>query len=224
MGALNTYVAALFAHVVVVTYLLGADLGRLYLARLGAAPGVSPPARATAARGSLWLAAVNNAALVSILPAGVSLGASLGVFRIVSETWYLATWLIAGSWLALSFAADRAAAHAGAGGALPRADLGFRLLMGAGQVYDGVIALAGTNVSVEARWLGVKIFAYGLLILVSIPARHAGFAMRREAAGLAADEAGADRLARVCARVTLPVVAGWLLVLVAAWMGVAKPV
>lgn len=223
---MNVYATALFAHVVVVTYLLGADLGRLYLARLGAAPAASAASRAIAVRASLWLAAVTNAALVLILPAGVSLGASLGAFRVVSDTWYLATWLVAGGWLALSLAADRSATRTGTAGAWPRIDLGFRLLMGAGQVYDGTIALAGTNISVEARWLGVKILAYGLLILASIPARHAGFAMRREAAVLAAapaDDSAAARLARACGRVTLPVLASWVLLLVAAWMGVAKP-
>jgi hypothetical protein len=223
---MTTYAAALLAHILIVVFLLGVEPGRLYLARLAAAEATPVPARLAAARAARWLGAIGNAALVLILPAGVSLGAALGVFRIMGPVWLAATWVVTAAWLALSVAADRAAGRPGGGAWLTRMDTGFRLLMGAGQVYDGIIALAGTNVSVDERWLGAKILVFGLLILVSIPARRAGFALARSAAELGADPADAaasGRLARAAAAVAPPVIAGALLILAAAWLGVAKP-
>lgn len=224
---MDTYTTALFAHIIVVAYLLGADLGRIYLAYVGAAPGTAPSARLTAARGVLWLGSVTSTALVLILPVGVSLGAALGVFRVVSPAWMVATWLVTAAWLALALAADLAAGRPGGGRRLELADTGFRLVMGAGQIYDGATALLGSSVAVDARWLGMKILIFGLLILLSIPARRAGFALRRNLVALDAapnDATASARLASECARVPLPVMASALAIVIAAWMGVARPI
>jgi hypothetical protein len=225
-----SYELALFAHILVVVLLLGVDPGRLYLARVGAATATAPAARLAAARAVLWLGTLGNAALVLLLPAGVTVGAQLGAFRIASPTWLAATAAVTLGWLLLSVAADRAATGHGRARHLTTADSTFRLLMGLGQVYDGSIALAGTNISVEARWLGLKILIFGLLILLSIATRRAGFALRREIAVLAAAPAAtaahtaADaRLARALGGLPAPVLGGSLLLLVAAWCGVAKP-
>lgn len=226
MTAVDAYTVALLAHILVVVYLLGADLGRLYLGRLGAARDTAAPARLAAARGVVWLGSITDAALVLILPVGVSLGAALGVFRVVSPGWLTATWLVSAAWLALSVAATVAAGRPGGGRRLAQADSLFRLVMGAGQVYDGVNALLGTSVAVEARWLGTKLVLFGLLIIGSIPARRAGFAIRASLAQLDAvpgDYAADARLAAACSRLTAPVIAGWLVILAAAWLGVAKP-
>lgn len=227
MTGMNTYPLALFAHILVVVYLLGADLGRLYLGRLGAAQGTPAPVRLAAARGVLSLGSITDAALVLILPAGVSLGAALGVFLIVGPVWLAATWLVTAAWLALSIGATVAAGRPGGGRRLALTDTIFRIAMGGGQIYDGAIALLGTNVSVEARWLGLKILLFGLLILLSIPIRRAGFAIRRAIADLDAvadDSSATAQLHAACARLPVPIITGWLVILVAAWMGVAKPV
>jgi hypothetical protein len=221
-----TYNLARYAHVLVVVYLLGADLGRFYLARAGAAPAASAGARLLAARATLWLGSVTNAALVLILPAGISLAAALGAYRILDPGWLTATWLVAAAWLALGVAADRAAARPGGGRGLALADAAARLVIGAGHLYDGGIAFAGTSMTVEAGWLAAKISLFGLLILVSIPARQAGFAIRREAVLLAAvaDDVGAgERVADGLRRLQRPALVSWLLILLAAWIGVAKP-
>jgi hypothetical protein len=226
MTAMDAYTVALLAHILVVVYLLGADLGRLYLARLGAARDTAGQARLAAARGAVWLGLITDAALVLVLPVGVSLGASVGVFRVVSPGWVTATWLVCAAWLALSVAATVAAGRPGGGRRLALADSFFRLVMGAGQVYDGVNALLGTSVSVEAHWLGIKLVLFGLLILLSIPARRSVFAIRASLAQLDAvpgDYAADARLAAACGRLPAPVIAGWLVILAAAWLGVAKP-
>ncbi len=221
----NSYTVALYAHVLVVVYLLGADLGRLLLARAGAAAGASPDTQLAAARTVSTLGSVTGTALILILPAGISLAGALGVYRIISPAWLISTWLVTGAWLLLSVAADRAAGNR-AGGGLLLADGITRFVIGAGHVYDGAIAFAGTSQTVEAGWLATKITLFGVLILLSIPVRRAGFAVRRETALLAlgpGDAAAAGRLRAALARLTVPVLGSWLLILAAAWAGVAKP-
>lgn len=221
----NSYTVALYAHVLVVVYLLGADLGRLLLARAGVAAGASPDTQLAAARTVSTLGSVTGTALILILPAGISLAGALGVYRIISPAWLISTWLVTGAWLLLSVAADRAAGNR-AGGGLLLADGITRFVIGAGHVYDGAIAFAGTSQTVEAGWLATKITLFGVLILLSIPVRRAGFAVRRETALLAlgpGDAAAAGRLRAALARLTVPVLGSWLLILAAAWAGVAKP-
>ena len=223
---MNSYTVALFAHILIVVYWLGADLGRVYLARIGAAPVAAPAARVLAARAVLWLGTVINAALVLILPVGISLAAALGAYRILDASWLTATWLVAAAWLALSIAADRAAGRPGGARGLALADSVARLVIGAGHLYDGAIAFAGTSATVDARWLAAKITIYGLLILLSIPMRRAGFLIRAEAAllrAVPADAGASARLAKSLARLQTPALISWLLILVAAWLGTAKP-
>jgi len=223
---MDSYPLALFAHIIVVVYLLGADLGRACVAGLGAGATASAQARLLAARATLWLGSVTNAALILILPAGISLAAALGVYQVSSPGWLTATWIVSAGWLALSVAADRSAGHPGGGGGLAVADAVARLIIGAGHVYDGAIAFAGTSTTVEAWWLAGKIALYGLLIIATIPVRRAGFAIRREAALLGAvpDDSGASaRLGAALARLRTPLLSGWTLILLAAWLGSTKP-
>ena len=60
----NSYTVALYAHVLVVVYLLGADLGRLLLARAGAAAGASSDTQLAAARTVSTLGSSRNNASV----------------------------------------------------------------------------------------------------------------------------------------------------------------
>ena len=173
----NPYTVALYAHVLVVVYLLGADLGRLLLARAGAAAGASPDTQLAAARTFSTLGSVTGTALILILPVGISLAGSLGVYRIISPAWLISTWVVTGAWLLLSVAADRAAGNPAGGGGLLLADGIARFVIGAGHLYDGAIAFAGTSQTVEARWLAAKITLFGVLILLSIPVRRTGFAI-----------------------------------------------
>lgn len=223
---MNIYGIALFCHVIVVVYLLGADLGRVYLARSGAAAGMAAPARALAARVTLGLGSVTNAALILILPAGISVGVALGAFHTSTRWWFAVTMLVSLAWLALSIAADRAAASPGGGRGLARADTVLRVIMGAGNILDGALVFAGTSRTVEAWWLGGKLVAYGLLILLGIPARLSGFRLARELARLEAapdDDAASTRLGSALARLPLPLTVPWLVIGFAAWLGAAKP-
>jgi hypothetical protein len=215
---LTAYAFALFAHVVAVVYLLGADLGRVYLARRGALADISDAGRELAARGVLWLGSATNLALMLILPVGVTLGGVLGVYRIISPAWLAATWAVAGFWLLLSILADRSAGVAER--RWPRiGEMVFRLILAPGFFYDGGIGLLGTSQTVEAKWLAVKIMLFGLLILLSIPTRWLGFGLRH--AVVVGDAQG---VRRALGRMVLPILLSWAVILVAAWFGVAKSI
>ncbi len=215
---MTSYSVALFMHVLVVVYLLGADLGRAYLARLGSAAQATGESRQLAARGVLWLGSATNLALVLILPVGVSLGAELGVYRILSPTWLVATWIVAGLWMLVSVLADRFAARSRRHG-LCVADIVLRLIFAPGFIYDGAIVFAGTSATVDAKWLATKLILFGVLILITIPSRWIGFGLRH---AVASEDAAGIQVA--LSRLTLPLIMAWGVILVAAWFGVAKPI
>lgn len=208
------YSLALFAHVLVVVYLLGADLGRLYLVRVGTAKGIGPEPLRLAARGVLWLGSATNLALILILPAGISVGAALGAYRIMHPAYFIATWVVAGVWALISVLADRMESRG-----LHITDVAFRLLLAPGFIYDGAIVFAGTSETVDAKWLASKIALYGVLIFMSAPLRWFGFSLRRAVANNDAYSTQTQ-----LSKMVLPIWLGWIVILLAVWFGIAKPI
>ncbi len=207
------YHLALFGHVLVVIYLLGADLVRLYLVRQGGAGNVGPEQLQLSARSVLWVGSVTNLALILILPAGITLGSALGVYQIVDPAYYAATWIVAGVWALVAILADRRDSRR-----LHIADIVLRLLLAPGFIYDGFIVFMGTSETVDAEWLASKIVLYGLLIFLSVPLRWVGFGLRR-----AMVAGNAPKTQAALARISLPTLFGWAVILLASWLGVAKP-
>lgn len=221
---MNSYPLALFLHIVIVACLLGADLGRLYLARAGAAPATEPTARLLAVRAVLWLGAIGDIALILIFPAGFQLATTLDAYRIDSPAWRLAPWLLPAVLLVLTVAADRGVSRAGGGRAVGTAETVARAVVGAGQVWDGAsVIFLGMTHMVEARWLAAKLSIYGVLLLVSIVTRRAVLQLRRAMA--APDPAGSvgAALAPAFGRLQAALLASGILVLMIAWLGTAKP-
>jgi hypothetical protein len=210
---MSDYHLALMGHVLVVVYLLGADLGRLYLARTGSRAEVAPEALRMAGRGVVWLGSATNLALILLLPAGVSLGAAMGAFEILNAGWLAGTWVVAAVWATVSLLADRLQSRS-----LRIADIVIRVLLAPGFIYDAAIVFTGTSQTVEAHWLALKIGLYGLLILLSIPLRWTSFALQT---AMAANQM--RQIQSASARLGLPILAGWIVILLAVWLGVAKP-
>ena len=207
------YSLALFAHVLVVVYLLGADLGRLYLARAGTADNIGLEPLQLAARGVLWLSSAINLALILILPAGISLGAALGAYKIMHPAYFIGTWAVAGVWALVSILADRLESRS-----LRITDVVLRLLLAPGFLYDGAIVFTGTSETVDAKWLASKIALYGLLILLSVPLRWIGFGLRTAVA-----KNDIHGIQTRLSWMKLPILLGWIIIFLAAWFGVAKP-
>ena len=211
--SITEYHLALFGHVLVVVYLLGADLGRLYLARLGSVDGIGMEPLRVLTQGVLWLGSATNLALILILPAGISVGAALGAYQIMHPAYLVGTWAVAAVWALVSILADRLE-----GRSWRIADIVLRLILAPGFFYDGAIVFLGTSQTVDARWLASKIALYGLLILISVPLRWIGFGLRTAVAN---GDAGGIQAA--LSRLGLPTLLGWIVILLAAWFGVAKP-
>jgi len=207
------YYLALFAHVLVVVYLLGADLGRLYLVRAGMAKNMGLEPLRVAGRGVLWLGSATNLALVLILPVGISLAAVLGLYKITHPAFFYATWAIAVVWALVSILADRIRSRS-----LRIADISLRLLIAPGLIYDGVVVFFGASPTVDAKWLAFKIVLYGVLILLSMPLRWAEFGLQTTI-----DDEDVQGLQARLSKMSLPILLGWAVVLLAAWLGVAKP-
>ncbi|MEO8224085.1 MAG: hypothetical protein ABI661_04720 [Gammaproteobacteria bacterium] len=140
---MNGYTIALYTHLLVVVYLLGADLGRLLLARTALAGNTPVAALQTVARTVTALGSVTSAALILLLPAGVSLAAAMGVYRISNPSWLIATWLVATAWLADGLA---------------------RFVIGAGHLYDGA---AAECLRAALRQLPLPVLTSWALILVA---------------------------------------------------------
>lgn len=215
------YSLALFSHLLVVILLLGTDPGRLYLTRRGAVATTPPAARNLAAWGVLWSGRISGVALILIIPLGFWLGSLLGAYRIDSPAWRVVPWLLPGALLALMLAADRVANQPDGTRFFAHTESVVRMVFGVGQIWDGfsVIFLDMTHM-VEAHWLAAKLSIYGLLLLLSIPVRQTEIQLRRE---LAANQAVGAGLEKHLQRLGLPVATSWFLVLLAAWLGTAKP-
>lgn len=217
---MDRYPLALYAHLLILATLLGADLGRAWLARAGAAPAADPQVRAFAVRGVLALATASDIALILMFPAGFELASTLDAYRIDHPVWRVVPWTAPVVLLAVTVAADRAAA--GGGGRLLAGIEGvLRAVWGLGQVWDGAsVIFLGMTHMVEAQWLAAKLSIFGLVLLLSIPLRRTTLQLRREQARAAAGEARAVALLQ---RLQVPVLAGLLLILAIAWLGTAKP-
>jgi hypothetical protein len=221
-----SYSLALYGHLLLVACLVGADIGRLYLARAGAAIATAESARILAVRSVLWISVVTDIALIMVFPAGFELGSILGAYRVPEAGWWrLAPWILPALLLLTTLVADRAATRGGGRNAMI-ADGIVRGIVGAGQVWDGasVIFLSMTHM-VEADWLAAKLSIYGVVLLLSIPLRRSMLQLRRQ---LATPEARIPdtvlpAFVAELRRVQLPIVISWLLILILAWLGTAKP-
>ena len=221
---MNGYALSRYAHVLVVVYLLGTDLGRWYFARAGATPSLSHKTRAFAARGVLALGTVTDIALIVIFPIGFLLASSLDAYHISNPAWRPVPYLLPALLIVTTFAANFAASRPQDGKWLANTDGIVRAVIGAGQVWDGVSVL-GFHMThmVEARWLAAKLVVYGILLLLSIPVRQAAFRLRRELSGAPLTAETGEPFVYALSALTVPMLVGWALILVASWLGIAQP-
>jgi hypothetical protein len=223
---MHSYPLALFCHLLLVVYLLGADLGRLYLVRAGARPETSESARLLTVRGVLWISVITDLALILIFPAGFELGSILNAYRLPAGGWWrIAPWVLPALLLITTLAADRTAACGGGRRAM-LVDAITRGIIGAGQIWDGASAIfLGMTHMVEANWLAAKLSVYGLLLLLSIPLRRALLQLRRELAAAHQGPPDPAQPAFMAAlrRLQLPILGSWLMILIIIWLGTAKP-
>jgi hypothetical protein len=218
-----SYDLILLAHLLLFVYWLGGDIGVFYSSRYVADARLSYEARTTALRIMAWLDEIPRICLVMILPAGLTLAARAGLIqaRPVEVT---TAWVISFAWLAMVLSMHRYRGTS-LGAALRRIDMSFRVLVILTLGSVAVVSLARGR-PIEHPWLAGKVLAFALCVA-------AGLAIRIVAAPFGAGFARLGRegstpeiealIGRSLARARPFVIAIWILLVVAAWLGIAKP-
>lgn len=216
----SAYATLQYAHILLLVYWLGADLGVYLCAKCVERPDLSLDERR---RFLALLAAIDmgpRTALVLMIPTGLLL-AALGGWLPLAPAAVAAACLASAGWLALVWYLHRSGSLAPT---LRRLDHGLR------HAVVAVAALAGLALLLQSiagpRWLGVKLLAYAGAVLMGLMLRGVlaewgrGFAELREPATV---PAGNARIARAAGPSRRYAWALWACVLLAALMGVTKP-
>jgi hypothetical protein len=209
-------------HVLVLVYWLGGDLGAFYASTI-----LTDRTRPSAARtmAGVMLANVDMAprtALIASMPTGVSLIALNG-------WWPLPVWMVAGvwvgclTWIALVWWLHLK--HVASGHPLRVLDLGLRwvALVKLAWLASGIAPPFGPLPLFLELKLGILAAAIGCGLLIRAILRPFGAAFGALAAGAGAEAEDAV-IASCLARARPVVLALWLLLLAAAWLGIAQPV
>lgn len=219
----------LFGHIIVLVYWLGADLGVFYASRFVVDPDVAPAGRAVAARILHVVDLSPRICLILALPTGVALMAYDDRGREVFSGWPLAA-VVVGSALWMGLMLGAFFGRPGRRTDLVRgADTVVRVVLVAGLTAVAVYAFAASapfGVETEAGWLAGKVLAYAVCIAgglgIRVVMRPLGPALGAVIAGRGTAED--DRVVAGTIRAAVPwVYLVWAAVLVAAFLGVAKP-
>jgi len=219
-----------FLHVFAFAVVIGVDMPAFYATKRAAAIDLSPDVRLLAVRTARWTNALSSVALALLLPLGVELGGNLGVYRITSEIALPITWAIGLTWIALILASDLMSTST-LGHRLYAIEIWVRVLIGLGNIYDGLAKLLGGPSPIEATWLAVKVLILGVVLVISgvvrarlKPVRAALAQINPMSAQTSRwDDATAAAALAAVGRTRLLVHVNFTLVAVAAWMGINKP-
>ncbi|WP_223838762.1 hypothetical protein [Saccharopolyspora pogona] len=220
---------AIVLHLVLFAYWLGGDLGVFYASRFVIRPDLSPEARGVAVKVMEVVDMSPRICLVLFLPSGVTLMATSQYGRDIFGGWPLAVVWVAGlCWLALVIA-DHRRRPGRTGTLVHRADLVVRagLVVGLlGVAVYTALAAQPFGVPTTQVWLAWKVAAYAACIACGLAIRIRLAPFGPAWAALVRDGSSPDveRRIRASVRGVLPFVyAIWVLVFVAAFLGVLKP-
>lgn len=211
--------ALLLAHVLLLVYWLGTDLGVFYVSYAVVDRALAPETRGRMARTLVALDLSPRICLVVMLPVGLTLAADLGLSP-VREGWLVLAWVASLAWLGAVLAIHRT--HSAA---LARADGVFRAVLAAALVVAGVLSLGGNGPFVPG-WLGAKVTLYGLAVAcglgIRLVLRPFGPALAAVVGGrgTAADEAA---VSGALARSRPLVLVIWAALVLSAGLGIAQP-
>jgi len=225
----------ILVHLLLLTFWLGADLGTFYSARYVARPDLTPAQRLIALKIMAFVDMGPRICLVLFLPSGVSLiaadplGKSVDVAGINLRGWPLVLiWLGSLAWLGLVIA-DHHYGSNPAGVLARKLDTIIRLIAVPTLIAFGLYAVVVTDpfgVTTNPRWLGAKVALYGCAIGCGVAIR---WFLRPFPAGLrelmttGSTPEVEDAVGGAIRRSMPFVFAIWVLVVVIAFLGVAKP-
>lgn len=211
-----------FVHVLLFGLWLGADYGTFVSSRVLADRDRPPQVRAAAARLMVVFDVGPRVALVLILPAGLTLASWLGHLG-GGLALRVAVWVVALAWLAMLLVVELAEDHP-ARETLRRVDLAWRVLLAAALLVTGAWSLVGDG-PIGADYLALKVLLFGVVLVMGtmIRLRLRAFGPAFAAVMATSDDATEGALRTSLARTYPFVVAVWLLVLAAGWLGIANP-
>lgn len=220
---------AIYLHILLFTYWLGSDIGVFYASRFAVNPNVSPQGRSIAMKIMHMVDLAPRVCLILMLPSGVTLMAASPFGRDIFAGWPLAlAWIGGLAWLAVMLAAffRAPAKHAEL---VARADWVVRSL-----ATLGLLGAAGYafivdkpfGVETNPKWLAGKVAAYALCIgagmMIRVSLRPFGPAFRTLTTSGSTPEVEAT-ISGAMRRAIPWVIAIWILVALAAFLGVVKP-
>lgn len=219
----ETYVLLKLAHVLLFAYWLGGDVGVFYSARFVRDRTLSADARRVALRIMGWIDMIPRYCLVLMLPVGYTLARQIGVVRL-PDAFMAILWLVALGWLWLVWAVHRRAGTP-AGERLRRIDIGWRVVLASGLLFDAWQGFRGTG-HLFADWISAKFLVFAAIMYCGILIRVRGRGLAPALRAILAEGSTPDReaaVARASSAVRPWVFAIWGLVVLAAWIGIAKP-
>ena len=216
------YQLLLLLHLLLAGYWLGGDLGVFHIAGRIADPAQPLPVRLFSARTMLLLDMIPRSCLILAVGTGATLATRLGLLPL--QGWLWLAWAATIGWMGLAWFAFLKE-HSPAGPAIARIDFNLRLLVFALCLGAGIDALTPGGY-LDAGWLGAKLVLFAGIIsmglLVRVQLRPFG-PLFGAVAGGRATETDERALQRLIARVKIPVLTIWLLILVISALGKLKP-
>lgn len=225
----NLHSFAIFLHIILLTYWLGSDIGVFYSSRFVVNPSVSTGARAVAMKIMHLVDLAPRICLILMLPSGVTLMASTPLGDDIFYGWPLVlVWIGGLLWLAIMLAAffRKPQRHADLAA---HTDLWVRSAVAVGLLVTAAYAFVVSEpfgVETNPKWLAGKVAAYalcivaGIMIRVSLRPFGPAFGQLMSTGSTPEIEAA---IAGAMRRAVPWVLAIWVFVLIAAFLGVVKP-
>ncbi|MCY4164886.1 MAG: hypothetical protein OXF03_01865 [Gammaproteobacteria bacterium] len=219
---MTAYSAFHFLHILVFAVIAGLELPAMHALRLARSPGSSEAARTMALRVKRFADAASAIMLVLILPLGVQIGAQLGVYTVTSNISLYITWAAGMAWLAVAVISE-AAGDSRWARRIYKSECVLRIIIGLGNIYDAALGFMGESI-IQTHWLATKVLLLGLVLVVSGLTRWQTQAARFASLDAAsANAAESERLTAIIRRAQWGSHSILAMVLIAAYMGTAKP-
>ena len=215
------YQLLVLMHVLIAGYWLGGDLGVFHIAGKISDASASADVRKYSVQSMLLLDMIPKSCMILALATGSLLAARLGILPAWGG-WVLVPFAL--SWLILVWAGFLQG-HGSTGAWMARVDWWIRVLVFASCVIFAVDALSIGLLSQAPAWLAFKVLLFAGIVLmglvVRVQLRPLGPLFGRVAAGNATVE-DEDALARLIARVKIPVLAIWCMIVLISLLGALK--
>lgn len=222
---MTVYNLLLFAHVMLLVYWLGSDIGVFYGMRFVLNPNLSLETRKTVMQLLHWIDLFPRICLVMMVPVGISLSFSLGLIEVPEQSrsmLLVLIWLVALFWLFLVLRI-----YGGARGWFIRVDYTIRISVMLGFAITGLLSLAGKGpVMAGTDWLAIKALLFAAIIACGLGLRILGKPFGEALGQILAGQTSPQTEQRLNSAMTQSkriVVLLWLLVAIAAYMGLTKP-